>query len=183
MKTCPPSYQQHQIAIFFSLLITFLITPTGFLVHSWAIRATWEVSNRAVLSVASYQCSGATSARKMSLLISPHGVCQCGESNPANEVKREKLWEEKNGLRSKCAYSTTPRHAAHFLFFSVLNMISLHLFLCAAIYCATVSEFIHQVSLFCCQDPHQLCILFLRDIKNAQARLFVKTADCITMTP
>lgn len=69
--------------------------------------------------MASYQCSPATSTGKMSLLIFPPGHCQGGESNPANEVKRENCGRE-NGLWSKSVYPTTLPDAVHlFVLFSL----------------------------------------------------------------
>lgn len=91
----PSSLSTARPNLFFQHL---LITPKDFAVHSQAIRAAWEVFNQAALPAASYQCSPATATRKMSLLISPPVQCQGGESNPDNEVKKEKLWEEKWSL-------------------------------------------------------------------------------------
>lgn len=69
------------------------------------------------LAAASYQCRPATSTGKMSLLISPPGHCQGGDANPANEGKREKLWEE-NGHWSNSVSSITLLDAVHLFFMS-----------------------------------------------------------------
>lgn len=79
----------------------------------------------------------------MSLLISPLGHCR--ESNLANEVKMEMLWEEKWSV-----YSTSLIHAVHFFLFYLVcvYIISPLLFLCIAIYCVIIFELIHNI-LFC----------------------------------
>lgn len=82
-------------------------------------------------------------------------------------------------------YSTTLLDAVH-LFFILYVYISLLQFLCTAIGCVIMFEFHYEISY---QIYYQIFLrvtnflfFLLGENKNAQARLFVKIAGCITMT-
>lgn len=114
----------------------------------------------------------------VTLDISP-GHIWCRDPHPANEVKREELWEEKWPLRTQ-----QPLHASRGSFLFMLFLMTLYyfpVFLHFTIYCAIMSECMHLFLLLLPASPPTLHS-FLRDNKNAQARLFVKIASCITMT-
>lgn len=156
-----------------------IITPGRFSVHSLAIRGIWAVFYQAAVRGLTLVQLGPFNKQNVTLDIS-HGHILCRDPHPANEVKREELWEEKWPLRAQ-----QPLHASRGSFLFMLFLMTLYyfpLFLHFTIFCAIMSERMPLFLLLLLPASPPTLHSFLRDNKNAQARLFVKIASCITMT-